>query len=224
MTRRKNSGRKSFFTPAVPIPAPQAPAYAQAFPFDVGQAADAVPGALDVRIQLLSSNGATVAKAVLSNSAHPYNPLLEVTRDSKREPGDAYDAETGVLLAASRALHAVAAKMEKHAASLIREAENGKRKKARPAARYAWGEGSTAPGAGVTLHLPPDLTEADVPDSVKTIISGMFPDSVISYTSDESDDVPGEIAKAIAGFYNGKHAKDESDDEPIDPDLLNGRE
>jgi hypothetical protein len=79
-----------------------------------------------VSISVLSSHGATVAKAVY---ASVYNTGIPVTAsgEAKREPGDDYDRETGRLLATSRALEVLAARLRRKANSRIRHAEAIKR-------------------------------------------------------------------------------------------------
>lgn len=233
MTRRNNTGRKSFFTPAMPVPVPQAYPYPEPVPPAPQQPRQQVPAALTVQVQVQAAADATTAKAVLSDAAHPWNEILSLTRSSKREPGDAYDEEIGTLYAASRALRAVALKMQKHADALVRHAESNKRQHARATAGAVWGEGGQDGDAGFTLHLSPGTTEADIPGPVRELISNLFPGADVTFVTDETDDVPAEVAKVVESFLgkpeNGtrrkrpaRHARanGDGDDQPIDPDLL----
>lgn len=116
MSKRKpvklvHSGGEGYAT-SHPYPVPQPPAYP----------APAPPDMHSVSISVLSSHGATVAKAVY---ASVYNTGIPVSAsgEAKREPGDEYDRETGRLLATSRALEILAGKLRREANGRIRHAD-----------------------------------------------------------------------------------------------------
>lgn len=77
-----------------------------------------------IRVSVLSSHGATVARTAYW---HRQDEPLTATGEAKREPGDEYDAETGRLLAASRALEILAGKLRRKANGRIRNADAIKR-------------------------------------------------------------------------------------------------
>lgn len=103
-------------------PVPQAPAYpvpqAPAYP----QPAPAPPDMHSVSVTVLSSHGATVARAVYA-SVYGTGAPVSASGEAKREPGDDYDPETGRLLATSRALEILAGKLRRKANSRIRNAD-----------------------------------------------------------------------------------------------------
>lgn len=74
-----------------------------------------------ISIHVLSDHSATVAKTSYSN-IYNMTPPLHASGSAKREPGDLYDQETGRLLATSRALEALAAKLGRQARGRIRNA------------------------------------------------------------------------------------------------------
>jgi len=105
---------------AYSYPLPQQPAY---YP------APAPPDVHSVSISVLSSHGATVAKAVYA-SVYSTGIPVSASGAAKREPGDDYDRETGKLLATSRALEILAGKLRRKANSRIRNAEAIRRHRA----------------------------------------------------------------------------------------------
>jgi hypothetical protein len=84
--------------------------------------APAPPDVHSVSITVLSSHGATVAKAVYASVYNTGTPV-SASGEAKREPGDDYDPETGQLLATSRALEILAGKLRRKANSRIRSAD-----------------------------------------------------------------------------------------------------
>jgi hypothetical protein len=114
---------EEYATTYYPYPVPQPPAYPvpqpPAYPVPQPPAYPAPDDMQAVRITMLSSHGATVARtAYLAGST-----AIVTTGSAKREPGDDYDRETGRLLATSRALEVLAARLRRKANSRIRNAE-----------------------------------------------------------------------------------------------------
>ena len=104
-----------------PYPYPQQPVYAMPPP--------APTDMHSVSISVLSSHGATVAKVSYA-SAYSTGIPVYAAGHAKREPGDDYDAETGRLLATSRALEILAGKLRRKANSRIRSADTIRRHRA----------------------------------------------------------------------------------------------
>lgn len=94
-----------------PVPVP--PAYPAPAPSDW----------YTVSISVLSSHGATVARASYYGGVHNPADAITTSGEAKREPGDEHDPETGRLLASARALEALAARLRKRADSRIRNAD-----------------------------------------------------------------------------------------------------
>ena len=124
-TRKRNLAVAPSAYPQVPLSQPwvQAPLpvqmpYVQPFSSDLYDRS--------ISITLLAHHGATVVKVTY---ASPYDSSLPLTAfgSAKREPGDAYDPETGKLLATSRALDELAAKLRKKANGRIRNADSIRR-------------------------------------------------------------------------------------------------
>lgn len=116
---KKTKKRTLAFAPAEPYSYPQYPSspYPHPFPQPVPAPADMH----NVSITVLSSHGATVARVTYASVYNTGTPVSAAAA-AKREPGDKYDAETGRLLATSRALEILAGKLRKQANSRIRAA------------------------------------------------------------------------------------------------------
>jgi hypothetical protein len=112
--------RKNSKSQPQPYPYPQQPLAYPAYQPPVPPPAPA--DMYSVTVSLLSSHGATVARV---NYGSVYNTGIPVTAagSAKREPADAYDPETGRLLATSRALEILAGKLRRQANGRIRHAE-----------------------------------------------------------------------------------------------------
>lgn len=75
-----------------------------------------------ISIHVLSDHSATVVKVTYSNIYDTSLPV-HATGSAKREPGDLHDPETARLLATSRALEVLAARLHRKAGSRIRSAD-----------------------------------------------------------------------------------------------------
>jgi hypothetical protein len=75
-----------------------------------------------ISIHVLSDHSATVVKVTYSNIYDTSLPV-HATGSAKREPGDLHDPETARLLATSRALEVLAARLRRKAGSRIRSAD-----------------------------------------------------------------------------------------------------
>lgn len=82
-----------------------------------------------VRVTALSSHSATVVRVA-------YGPFVAVG-SAKLEPGDAYDPDTGLLLATSRALEVLAGRLRRQANGRVRNAEAIRSHRAEVAKRKA---------------------------------------------------------------------------------------
>jgi hypothetical protein len=155
--------RKSLFAPS-PVPPPAS--YTQ-LPY--GSAPEAgLPGALDIRVSVLQDHRATVAQAVLTDAARPYNPVVTVTGSST----DQFDEESDLLLAVGEALHNLADKLDKRA------------RRRMIGFKEASGEftGTFDPvGSGHITVVEVGNVPENVPESVCKMIGRLFPDADVTY-------------------------------------------
>jgi hypothetical protein len=86
------------------------------------------PTSVPTSASLMQDNDATVAHV-------GYGPF-RASGSSKRERGDRYDPEVGELLAVSRAFHKLAARMERRANGLIKQAFNEQNTVHKPLAQW----------------------------------------------------------------------------------------
>ena len=190
-------------------------------------AVSGVPHTLEVRISLLSDRDATVAKAVLADAGSHWNPVFEVTRSSKREPGDPYDEEIGALIAASRVLRAVAARMSKHAEALVKHAEDNKKAAAAQRLRKEAAEAGIHPddaeafaqfrsvvteilaGHGhdqdVVIHMSEGMSADSVPDEIRKMAESLFGPAV-QFVADGESALPDEVKAALETFLSDPEA------------------
>jgi hypothetical protein len=89
---------------------------------------------------VMHDNDAVVSKVAFNggpiNAYGQWALNFRATGSSKRERGDSYDAEIGELLATSRALHKLAARMERKARGRIAHADKAKQVSHKPLAQW----------------------------------------------------------------------------------------
>ena len=227
---------------AAPSPAQQDYVLAQPVPFSppAYPGPQPAPEAFTVSVQVLSDPHATVAKASFTELGG-YTPVYTATGSSRVDNDDTYDPETGTALAVSRALHSLARQLYKKASGRVRHAESNRKANAAKGVRPG-GAGTLAEfesvlsesalaglvtvsgdNPDIVIYMPEGKTEADVPEPVRDLLSGLFPGAAVKVVPDGTAAVPDYAAEAVGSSLAdpstgvrrerpGKHEKGPGDD------------
>lgn len=184
------------------------------------------PESFEVRVQVLTDPHATVAKATFME-AGTYQAAYTATGSSRVDGTDIYDPETGTALAVSRALHALGRQLYRQANGRVQHAESNRkaaaaqrlRNEARAAGVHpddaeAFAEFKSvmsevlAEHAGhdhdVVIHVPEDMTEADVPAEIRKMAESLFGGEV-KFVADGTATMPDEVKEAVSAFLDPVH-------------------
>lgn len=222
MPKRIPATPSFFAAQQLPIPYAPAPYPAGPPPFsdEAAKKPAAVPANFDIRVSVKVDRDATVATADLNESGMPYAvPLARATGSAVRQREDVHDPETATLLAVSRALGKLSAKMNKKARGRIKSADSARKDRERSKARKqrlvsaaavtVITGGATADGT-IIVNTPED----DLPDSIKSMVRSLFPARDIQFVDDGSISAPELIEQFLTengagGQYRGQHVKPE---------------
>jgi hypothetical protein len=230
--RKRQPARPAIFIPPAPVQQQYALAQQPVPQLPQPWSQHAVPTSFEVRVQVLADPHATVAHASLYAGGDPYTEIMKVSGSSKRDAvTDEYDEETGTAIAVQRALVNLSRKIGKRAEGRVKHADDNRRQREAVKAGVHPGDADAlaafkALAEGISddlgvdpdiiVHVGPGMTEDDVPEGLKKMVGSLFPHANVSFTADETADIPAEVAKAVDEFLEhpengvrrpGKHAK-----------------